>query len=223
MYSQLKKIMFLFSPENAHNIAEFTFKYAGKYAPCLLSPLAERFFINDVKLTQELFGQTFYNPVGLGAGFDKNATMLKALVSMGFGHIEYGTITPKPQSGNPKPRLFRYPEYESIQNAMGFNNDGLSVVKNRVKKEFPFCVPLGANIGKNKSTTQEDAIKDNEAIIQELQDVCDYLVVKISSSNTPNLRALQKEEFIKEDFTMTSNLSKKPEWLKIAKIGGAQV
>lgn len=215
-YENIKKIMFLLNPENAHNVAEFAFKNGTKVFPFVLSELSKRFFITDPRLEQDLFGTHFLNPIGLAAGFDKNATMLQMLTALGFGHIEFGTVTPKPQSGNPKPRLFRYPEYESIQNAMGFNNDGAIKVQKRVKKLHPFATPLVANIGKNKTTSSENAIKDYESLIETFRDISDYMVVNISSPNTPGLRDLQNESFIKELFTMAKEKTEKTVLLKIA-------
>lgn len=215
-YGTMKKIMFNFSPENAHHIAEFFFKNAATCAPFILSPLAKHFFISDKRLEQNLFGRTFANPLGLGAGFDKNATMIKMLTALGFGYIEYGTVTPEPQSGNPKPRLFRFVQEESIQNAMGFNNDGMNVIGKRIEALYPFATPLGANIGKNKVTPSEDALKDYEKLIKHFDRLCDYMVINISSPNTPGLRDLQNEQFIKELFVMAKELTCKPVLLKIA-------
>jgi len=215
-YAIMKKLMFNFSPENAHTIAEFFFKNGAKFTPFILSPIAEQFFIHDKRLEQELFGKTFLNPIGIGAGFDKNATMIKMLTALGFGHIEYGTMTPEPQSGNPKPRCFRFPEYETIQNAMGFNNDGMNAIAKRVEALYPFVTPLGANIGKNKTTTSENALKDYEKLIKRFKDLSDYLVVNISSPNTPGLRDLQNEQFIKDLFVMAKELTTKSVLLKIA-------
>jgi dihydroorotate dehydrogenase len=178
--------------------------------------MVERNFINNSMLTQELFGTTFHNPIGLGAGFDKNATMVKAMVAMGFGYTEIGTMTPKPQAGNPKPRLFRYPEEESIQNAMGFNNKGAYEVIQNLKKVYPYSIPIGASIGKNKLTAEIDALKDYETLIKSFKDISDYMVVNISSPNTPNLRDLQNEEFIKAVFSMAKDITNTPILLKIA-------
>ena len=215
-YEMLKKILFLLEPENAHNIAEFSFRFFSNYCQSVPSLLAPRYFVTEKILEQRLFGTTFLNPIGLAAGFDKNATMIKMLTSLGFGHIEYGTMTPKPQSGNEKPRMFRYPELETIQNAMGFNNDGMEKISKRVKKIYPYATPLGANIGKNKNTTQEEAINDYRKLIETFKDLSDYLVINISSPNTPGLRDLQNEKFIQELFVMAKNLSEKPILLKIA-------
>ncbi len=208
--------MFRLQPESAHDVVEAGLSRVGDYAPTLLSPFAKRFFVVNERLSQPLFGTTFVHPVGLGAGFDKNVTMLKGMMALGFGHIEFGTVTPKAQPGNPKPRLFRFPEHESIQNAMGFNNDGLEVIKSRLKKHYPFAIPLGANIGKNKITSPQNAIEDYRTLISGLDDLCDYMVINVSSPNTPGLRDLQNESFINELFTMAKEITTKPVLLKIA-------
>jgi len=215
-YKTLKKLFFKFSPENAHHIVECLFKNCMKFCPFIANGLAKTYFVTDKRLEQKLFGTTFLNPIGLAAGFDKNATMIPMLTALGFGHIEFGTITPKPQAGNPKPRLFRYPEYESIQNAMGFNNDGMKKIKQRVEKIYPFATPIAANIGKNKTTSQEDAINDYEELIDAFKDVSDYIVINISSPNTPGLRDLQNETFIQELFSMAKLKTNKSVLLKIA-------
>ena len=215
-YGTLKKIFFKFSPENAHNIAEFFFKGASTYAPFLLSPLAHRYFVLDERLEQHLLGTTFSNPLGMGAGFDKNATMIQMLTALGFGCVEYGTITPEPQSGNAKPRIFRFVEEESIQNAMGFNNEGMRRVSKRLETLYPYAIPLGANIGKNKTTSAEDALSDYAKLIRRFECLSDYLVINISSPNTPGLRDLQNEAFIEALFTMAKELTCKPILLKIA-------
>ena len=216
MYNTLKKIMFKFQPETIHNIVETCLHVTDKYAPALFSPVASCNFVTDPRISQELFGVTFPNPVGIGAGFDKNATMVRGLNALGFGYIEYGTITPKPQEGNPKPRLFRFPEEETIQNAMGFNNEGMIKVSKRVKDLYPYVMPLGANIGKNKLTPENEAINDYRLLIECFKDLCDYLVINISSPNTPGLRDLQNESFIAELFDMGCALTDKPILLKIA-------
>jgi len=215
-YGTMKKIMFNFSPENAHNIAEFFFKNGANYAPFILPLLAKQFFVHDKRIEQQIFGRTFLNPLGLGAGFDKNGTMIKMLTALGFGYIEYGTMTPLPQSGNAKPRCFRFPQEESIQNAMGFNNEGMKIIAKRIEALYPFATPLGANIGKNKVTSSEEALKDYEMLLHRFKDLSDYLVVNISSPNTPGLRDLQNEQFIKDLFIMAKEITCKPVLLKIA-------
>jgi len=178
--------------------------------------MVERNFVNNDILTQDLLGTTFHNPIGLGAGLDKNATMIKAMPAMGFGYTEIGTMTPKPQAGNAKPRLFRFPEQEAIQNAMGFNNKGSFQVIQNLKKVYPYAIPIGASIGKNKLTPESETLKDYETLIRGFKDISDYLVVNISSPNTPNLRDLQNEEFIKAIFGMAKEITNTPILLKIA-------
>ncbi|CAE11207.1 quinone-dependent dihydroorotate dehydrogenase [Wolinella succinogenes] len=214
-YENLREYFFKLDPEHAHAIIETLFKLGGAW-PMSLEPIAKRACVIDPALSQEIEGLTFYNPVGLGAGFDKNATMIRALTALGFGHLELGTITPKPQSGNPKPRLFRHVKEESIQNAMGFNNDGALEVAKRLKKLYPYAIPLGMNIGKNKLTPQEEALKDYEIGLKEFSDIADYIAINISSPNTPNLRDLQNEAFIHDLFTLATEITSKPLFLKIA-------
>ena len=214
-YNSLKRILFKFDPETAHNIAEYSLRVLGK-CKIAKSYMQKKNYITDPKLSQKVFGVTFANPVGLAAGFDKNATMIKAMQSLGFGFTEIGTMTPKPQDGNPKPRMFRYPEEKSVQNAMGFNNKGAHKVLKNLKKVYPFDIPIGANIGKNKTTPEEFALSDYKSLIKKFEDSSDYLVINISSPNTPNLRDLQNEKFITELFTMAKSLTDKPILLKIA-------
>lgn len=214
-YQTLKKILFKFEPETAHNLAEYGLMILGK---CKIAKayMEKKNYISNPKLTQEVFGVKFENPVGLAAGFDKNATMIKSMKSLGFGFTEIGTMTPKPQDGNPKPRMFRYPELKSVQNAMGFNNKGAHEVLKNLKKVYPFSIPVGANIGKNKFTPEEFALSDYKSLIKKFEANSDYLVINISSPNTPNLRDLQNEKFITELFTMAKELTQKPILLKIA-------
>ena len=214
-YETIKKIMFNFEPETAHTIAEYGLK-ALPYCPILNSCMINRNFVKDSMLSQDLFNTTFKNPIGLGAGFDKNATMIKAMPAMGFGYTEIGTMTPKPQEGNAKPRLFRFPEQESIQNAMGFNNHGAYKIIQNLKKVYPYSIPIGASIGKNKLTPEDKALDDYETLIRGFANISDYLAINISSPNTPNLRDLQNEEFIKAVFEMGKKITNKPILLKIA-------
>lgn len=167
-YENLKKILFMFEPEKAHNIAESGLKLLGK-CKLLKNYYEKKNFISDERLHQKIFNVKFENPVGLAAGFDKNATMVKAMKSMGFGFTEIGTTTPMPQDGNPKPRMFRYPEYKSVQNAMGFNNLGAHAVLKNLKKVYPFSIPIGVNIGKNKTTPEEYALNDYKTLIKKLE------------------------------------------------------
>ncbi len=214
-YNDLKKWIFKLDPENAHEIVEKLLFASGEFPP-LLKILEKNFSFEDKRLSQNLFNINFPNPIGLAAGFDKNATMIKATKALGFGFTEVGTVTPYPQSGNPKPRLFRYPKEESIQNAMGFNNDGAKKIKKRVKKIYPYSFPIGVNIGKNKTTPQKEAIEDYKFLIKEFKDICDFMVINISSPNTPGLRDLQDENFIKELFNEAKKITNKPVFLKLA-------
>lgn len=214
-YNTLKKILFSFEPETAHHIGEFGLKLLGN-CKIAKSYMEKKNYISNPKLTQEIFGVKFENPVGLAAGFDKNATMIKAMKSLGFGFTEIGTMTPMPQDGNPKPRMFRYPEQKSVQNAMGFNNLGAHTVLKNLKKVYHFSIPIGANIGKNKTTPEEFALSDYKTLIKKFEAFSDYLIINISSPNTPNLRDLQNEKFITELFVMAKELTNKPILLKIA-------
>jgi dihydroorotate dehydrogenase len=214
-YASLKPYLFKLQPETAHHLVEY-FLRGANILPSAYNPWIEDHFIQHETLKQELFGRTFLNPVGLGAGFDKNATMIRGMQALGFGFTEIGTVTPQPQAGNPKPRMFRHIEEESVQNAMGFNNDGMYKAERRLQDRFPFSTPIGVNIGKNKTTEDKDAISDYTTLIKNFKDLCDYLVINISSPNTPGLRDLQNETFIKELFAEAKKLTDKPILLKIA-------
>lgn len=172
------------------------------------------------KLQREVFGIRFENPVGLAAGFDKEAKFIDEFASLGFGFIEIGTITPKAQPGNPKPRLFRLPEDEALINRMGFNNQGLEQAVKMLKKRTSKVV-IGGNIGKNKVTPNEEAFRDYEMCFESLYDHVDYFAVNVSSPNTPNLRELQEKEPLKELLLRLKERNKlkkqpKPILLKIA-------
>ena len=214
-YESLKPWLFKLQPENAHTVAAALLSSAS-FCPPLFNGWMAKHFVTHPSLTQELFGRTFLNPVGLAAGFDKNATMLHGVMSLGFGFSEIGTLTPKPQEGNPRPRLWRHIEEESLQNAMGFNNDGLFRISHRLKNIYPFSTPIGVNIGKNKITPDDKAIKDYTTLIKALHEYADYMVINISSPNTPGLRDLQNEAFISQLFSEAKALTDKPILLKIA-------
>jgi len=214
-YSSLKPYLFKLQPETAHHLVEY-FLRGANILPSAYNPWIQNHFVQDESLSQELFGRSFLNPVGLGAGFDKNATMIRGIQALGFGFTEIGTVTPQPQAGNPKPRMFRHIPEESVQNAMGFNNDGMYKAHKRLQERFPFSTPIGVNIGKNKTTDEKDAISDYIVLIKAFKDLCDYLVINISSPNTPGLRDLQNEAFINELFSEAKKLTDKPILLKIA-------
>jgi dihydroorotate dehydrogenase len=214
-YESLKKIFFKLDPENAHTLVATVLKYGGK-CPILLNPCIKRNFVSHEILEQELFGVKFYNPVGLAAGFDKDGEYIKATTALGFGYTEVGTVTPKPQSGNEKPRLFRLIEEKSLQNAMGFNNKGSYNLLQNLQKIYPYTTPIGVNVGKNKTTPENEALNDYETLFKAFKDVGDYLVINISSPNTPGLRDLQNEAFIKAVFETAKEITDKPILLKIA-------
>jgi len=190
--SVVRKVLFQFDPEDVHH---FTF---GMIKSLLRLPLAgqivkSKFGFEHPSLERELFGLKFKNPVGLAAGFDKNAVLFDEFAQYGFGFVEIGTVTPRPQPGNPKKRLFRLKEDEAIINRMGFNNDGVDEVVARLKKRRSDII-IGGNIGKNKVTPNEKATEDYLICFEKLFDVVDYFVVNVSSPNTPNLRELQDKE-----------------------------
>jgi len=193
MYKSLiRKTLFRLGAEKAHN---FTF---GLIKVLFQLPFVKSIFygtynVNHPALEREIFGIRFKNPVGLAAGFDKNAKLYNEFSFMGFGFVEIGTVTPKPQPGNEKPRLFRLPEDHALINRMGFNNDGVRKVASRLKHRYTSII-IGGNIGKNKVTPNEEAIDDYLTCLNELYDVVDYFTVNVSSPNTPGLRELQERE-----------------------------
>ncbi len=192
----IRPILFLFDPEKVHHFT-FTFlKFIFKI-PLVGGMVKSTFQVNNNKLERNLFGLTFKNPVGLAAGFDKNALLFDEFSNFGFGFVEIGTVTPKPQEGNPKKRLFRLKEDQAIINRMGFNNDGVEVIAKRLKQRQSNII-IGGNIGKNKITPNERAIDDYLICFEKLFDVVDYFVVNVSSPNTPNLRALQDKKPLTE-------------------------
>ena len=219
MYKKIiSPFLFLFDPEKIHTFTFFLIKIFFKIP--ILGYLIESFYkVDNPKLTRKLFGLTFENPVGIAAGFDKNATHISEFEKFGFGFIEIGTVTPKPQDGNPKKRLFRLKEDSAIINRMGFNNDGVAKIKNRLKKNYN--VLIGGNIGKNKVTPNSQAKSDYLICFKELYNHVDYFVVNVSSPNTPGLRELQSKEFLNDLFIDLNKLRskeiiKKPILIKIS-------
>jgi len=192
MYKSLiRPILFKYDPETIHHFTFSSLKKLNKI-PGVPAILRSKFSNNDPRLEREVFGLKFKNPVGLAAGFDKDAKLYKELSNLGFGFIEVGTVTPKPQSGNDKKRLFRLKADQAIINRMGFNNDGVEQMVSQLKKNTN--VLIGGNIGKNKVTPNEEAVEDYKICFESLFDYVDYFVVNVSSPNTPNLRALQDKE-----------------------------
>lgn len=193
MYSKLlRPLFFLFPPERAHHIVVDTFKMLMRI-PGMVSLVSSMMTVKDARLERVVFGLRFPNPVGLAAGFDKDAGFYQEFSNLGFGFIEVGTITPKAQEGNPRPRMFRLPKDGGLINRMGFNNNGVQVARERLKGRNPNFI-IGGNIGKNKLTTNEQALDDYLICFRSLHAVVDYFVVNVSSPNTPGLRDLQEKE-----------------------------
>lgn len=189
--------------------------------PLINTAFCNWYRVRDARLEREVFGLRFPNPVGLAAGFDKDGKHFRAMSALGFGFIELGTVTPKPQDGNPQPRLFRLPEDEALINRMGFNNEGVKALVDRLKTGKPKDLIIGGNIGKNKVTPNEEAISDYTICFEALFPYVDYFVVNVSSPNTPNLRALQDKEPLTALLTTLQNKNwsqsaPKPILLKIA-------
>lgn len=241
MYKIIRSILFWFDAEKVHHFSMTALKLlcSGGFIKNMIRRL---YWSDGLRVggdglgATQVFGLSFKNPVGLGAGFDKNAKYLRELETLGFGFVEIGTVTPLPQDGNPKPRLFRLPKDKALINRMGFNNDGAQKIAERLKawKETTTgrtsdchlssvnCqLIIGGNIGKNKSTPNEDAWKDYETCFDALHPYVDYFVVNVSSPNTPGLRELQEKESLRKILTnlQTSNRknsNQKPIVLKIS-------
>ena len=214
----IKPILFLFNPEWVHHTVFSTLKVIH-LIPGIGWLIRRIYQLKDHRLERKLFGLTFINPVGLAAGFDKDAKLYQELSNFGFGFIEIGTLTPKPQPGNPKKRLFRLPEDNGLINRMGFNNEGVEKAIERLKKNKGILI--GGNIGKNKITPNDEAVSDYVQCFEALFPHVDYFVVNVSSPNTPNLRALQDKEPLQHLLKTLKDLNlkktnPKPILLKIA-------
>lgn len=219
MYKLLiRPLLFCFDPEKVHYFTFSLIRFLN-HIPGVSLLFKAIYTVNDPQLEREVFGLTFKNPVGLAAGFDKDAKLYQELSNFGFGFIEIGTLTPVGQDGNPKKRLFRLKEDQAIINRMGFNNGGVKEAVARLKKNKGVLV--GGNIGKNKNTPNESAITDYEICFEALFPYVDYFVVNVSSPNTPNLRALQDKQPLTELLQTLQNknvakVAQKPILLKIA-------
>ncbi|TGE14832.1 quinone-dependent dihydroorotate dehydrogenase [Hymenobacter elongatus] len=188
----LKPLLFQLDAEQAHHVVFDNLK-RGCRLPGTTALLRSLYDFAHPGLEREVFGLKFRNPVGLAAGFDKNAELTDALACLGFGFVEIGTVTPRPQPGNPVPRLFRLKQDEALINRMGFNNEGAAAVASRLRQRRSTII-IGGNIGKNKETPNEQAAADYVSAFETLFDTVDYFVVNVSSPNTPNLRQLQEKE-----------------------------
>jgi len=219
MYKSLiRPLLFRLDPESAHHFTfqaiKLLFKIPG------FQYLSEQLFkVESKSFEKEVMGLKFPNPIGLAAGFDKDGKLYRELSAFGFGFIEVGTVTPLPQAGNDKPRMFRLPKDGGLINRMGFNNEGVNALKEQLKSR-PKNIIIGGNIGKNKATANEDALSDYVKCFEELYDVVDYFVVNVSSPNTPGLRALQEKEpltnLLRHLSELNNKKSNKPILLKIA-------
>lgn len=215
----IRPILFLLDAETAHHFSLRIISILGGN-PLSRSILKILFPVERKGSDVDILGLKFRNRIGLAAGLDKNAIAIKGLGALGFGFIEIGTVTPKPQPGNEKPRLFRVPKDKALVNRMGFNNDGADAIKERLRNR-PLDLVVGGNIGRNKSTSNEDAINDYLYCIEKLGDVVDYFVVNISSPNTPGLRELQDEKPLRELLSAVVSANKglehpRPLFVKIA-------
>lgn len=222
MYTVVRSLLFLFPTEAVHYFSMNVLKLICSVG--FLRRAVANYCAPKQARERELFGLRFRNPIGLAAGFDKNAVYLTPLEALGFGFVEIGTVTPRPQAGNDKPRLFRLPKDRALINRMGFNNDGVQAVANRLKlwrATNPSFI-VGGNIGKNKTTPNEEAWKDYEICFRELFDCVDYFVVNVSSPNTPGLRELQEKDSLRKILSHLQTINRestnkaKPLLLKIA-------
>ena len=217
LYPLAKPLLFQLDPEQAHHFTISNLQKLGKF-PFLLKLLGGH--IEHPSLHRKLFGLDFPNPIGLAAGLDKNGEVIDEMGALGFGFVEIGTVTPRPQPGNEKPRLFRLVNDEALINRMGFNNVGAEVAAVRLKRRKSNII-VGANIGKNKVTPNEDAIRDYEFCFKALFDHADYFVVNVSSPNTPGLRQLQDKDALAAILNSLQDMNNakvktKPILLKIA-------
>lgn len=223
MYKLLRNILFWFDAEDVHYFSMNFLKFICKFS-FVKNFIQKNFITKNKNLNRNFFGLSFSNPIGLAAGFDKNAKYLKELSTFGFGFVEIGTITPLPQEGNSTPRLFRLPKDKALINRMGFNNDGAMLIADRLRKyrekqysqgslkatnnETPFSeIIIGGNIGKNKNTPNNEAWKDYEKCFMALHAYVDYFVVNVSSPNTPGLRDLQQKDSLRKILTHLQSLN----------------
>lgn len=198
IYPLLRPLLFGLEAEQAHQLSIAALETLGRM-PRSLERMAEYFAVENPALQQTLWGLNFRNPVGLAAGYDKDARATAALPALGFGFVEIGTVTPRAQSGNPRPRVFRYPFSQAIINRMGFPGEGATAVAERLRAlPHPHCVPIGINLGKNKDTPLEHAAEDYVFALEVLFPYGDYLTVNVSSPNTPGLRLLQGADALPE-------------------------
>jgi len=220
MYSLIKLFLFSMNPEKAHHFT-FSLLQFSRFIPGFGALSRKTWLVENPSLKRKLFGLEFRNPVGLAAGLDKDALAFEEMGSFGFGFVEIGTVTPKAQPGNDKPRLFRLVKNEALINRMGFNNQGAAAAAQRLRNRRDKSLLIGGNIGKNKVTPNEEAVSDYVKCFNELHEVVDFFVVNVSSPNTPNLRELQEKEPLTRLLNTLQELNKtkpkpRPILLKIA-------
>ncbi|MBN6741528.1 quinone-dependent dihydroorotate dehydrogenase [Acidithiobacillus ferrivorans] len=195
-YRLLRPLLFTLDPERAHTLSIAALAALGRM-PQSMAYLTKHYSVTDPRLAQDFWGLHFPNPVGLAAGYDKDAHAAAALPALGFGFIEIGTVTPRPQPGNPRPRVFRYPAQQTVINRMGFPGEGAAAVAHRLAALSGHPVPIGINLGKNRDTPLAQAQDDYIAALELLFHYGDYLCINVSSPNTPGLRLLQGEEALR--------------------------
>ncbi|MDX1500969.1 MAG: quinone-dependent dihydroorotate dehydrogenase [Thermoanaerobaculia bacterium] len=214
-YGLWRKLLFGLAPEAAHRLTIRALRLAQASAPGR-ALLASGRRIEDPRLEQELLGVRFPGPVGLAAGFDKNGEVVPGMTALGFGFVEVGTVTPRPQPGNPKPRMFRHPEAASLRNALGFNNAGADALARRLAGPLSRRVPVGVNVGRNKTTPPEAAEDDYLALVERFAPRADYLVINVSSPNTPGLRDLQEATTVSRLLRRARRLTERPLLVKLS-------
>jgi dihydroorotate dehydrogenase len=213
-YDLLKPLLFRIDAERAHGLGKRALRAVAAVGP-LDGRWRRRNRIDDPRLIQRILGREFANPVGLAAGFDKDGEVVRAMPALGFGFVEVGTVTPEPQAGNPRPRLFRHPAAASLQNRLGFNNRGMAALAARLDRLAPFELPLWVNLGKNRATPAERALDDYRKLLGTFARRCDALVINVSSPNTPGLRDLQTAAFLRPVLAAAHEATDRPVLIKV--------
>ena len=211
----LHRALLSLPPETAHDSGIALLK-AAQATAIGRSVLARHAPPRDPRVASSYLDLDFSNPIGLAAGFDKDGEVVRAAAEIGFGWIEVGTVTPRPQPGNPRPRLFRYREERSLENRMGFNNAGAEALRARLERSWPAAVPVGVNLGKNKDTPNDEALSDYLVMLELFANRCDYFVINVSSPNTPGLRDLQDAVFLAELLAAAVETTGRPILVKLA-------
>jgi dihydroorotate dehydrogenase len=214
MYARLRPWLFRLDAERAHAATLRLMQLVGALPP--MAALLRRWYASARSAPVNLFGLTFPNPVGLAAGYDKDGLAWRGLAALGFGHIEIGTVTPRPQLGNPQPRVFRLVADQALINRLGFPSRGASFVANRLRSPRPKGLVLGVNLGINKDTPLEEAAADYQSLMQTFSPLSDYLTINVSSPNTPGLRQLQQAQMLSELLTAIHPFRSTPLLVKLS-------